>query len=118
MTTSLPPRTHPPQAFVSSYAPRLRTCVNSLLTPVQQVAQVAQVRTTKRGTTAINYSEEFEDNDDDSEAPRRLTGLRSSRNDQGPEKAAQPRSLVKEVYEPVDVQAIWRDWMGKPKRQM
>ncbi|KAI7036992.1 hypothetical protein KC352_g46892, partial [Hortaea werneckii] len=50
-----------PQAFVSSYAPRIRTYGNSLLTPVQQQNAAPPMRTTKRGTTAINYAEEFDD---------------------------------------------------------
>ncbi|KAI7523574.1 hypothetical protein KC331_g18591, partial [Hortaea werneckii] len=45
-----------PQAFVSSYAPRIRTYGNSLLTPVQQQNAAPPMRTTKRGTTAINYA--------------------------------------------------------------
>ena len=60
---------NPPQAFISSYAPRLRTYANSLLTPVIQptTALAAPLsRTTKRGTTAINYAEDgYEDYDDD-----------------------------------------------------
>ena len=74
----------PPQAFISSYAPRLRTYANSLLTPIIQPAAAIATpssRTTKRGTTAINYAEDgFEDYDeDDDEGRRRPTGLRSLR---------------------------------------
>ncbi|KAK5703325.1 Chromatin structure remodeling complex protein sfh1 [Elasticomyces elasticus] len=112
-------RINAPQSFVSSYAPRLRTYGNSLLTPVQPQTVVPQVRTTKRGTTAINYAEEFEDDSiDDSDAPRRHTGLRTQpRRDADPnaEKVGQ-KPLGKEAHAPVEVQGIWREWMGKPKR--
>ncbi|KAK5123078.1 hypothetical protein LTR85_003274 [Meristemomyces frigidus] len=108
-----------PQAFVSSYAPRVRTYGNSLLTPVQPQNVLPQVRTTKRGTTAINYAEEFDDDSiDDSDAPRRGTGLRTlprREQDANQEKQGQ-KELGKEAHAPVDVQGIWRDWMGKPKR--
>jgi len=108
-----------PQAFVSSYAPRIRTFGNSLLTPVQPQNVLPQVRTTKRGTTAINYAEEFDDDSiEDSDNPRRATGLRTQpRRDQdaNQDKAGQ-KELGKEAHAPVDVQGIWRDWMGKPKR--
>lgn len=116
-------RTNPPQAFISSYAPRIRTYGNALLTPVQPPpTQLPSVRTTKRGTTAINYAEDgFEEEDfDDSEGPsRRPTGLRSlRRDDSGIEKPLQPKELGKEIDEPVKVQGIWREWMGKPKKIM
>ena len=121
----------PPQSFVSSYAPRVRTYANSLLTPVvPQTVLPPQVRTTKRGTTAINYAEEFDDDSiDDSDAqanPRRGTGLRTrpARGDgsinptseAADKAAASAQKLGKEIHNPVDVQGIWRDWMGKPKR--
>ena len=57
----------PPQAFISSYAPRLRNYANSLLAPVAQPTAALNVtgsRTTKRGTTAINYAEDGYDDDD------------------------------------------------------
>ncbi|KAF2842129.1 SNF5-domain-containing protein [Patellaria atrata CBS 101060] len=77
-------RKNPPQAFMSSYAPRLRLYQNSLLAPVIQPQNVIpQARTTKRGTTAINYAEDGYDDDFDD-----------------------------------NVQGIWRDWMGKPKRAL
>ncbi|KAK4547383.1 hypothetical protein LTR36_001039 [Oleoguttula mirabilis] len=108
-----------PQAFVSSYAPRIRTYGNSLLTAVQPQNVLPQVRTTKRGTTAINYAEEFDDDSiEDSDAPRRATGLRTQprrEQDANQEKQGQ-KVLGKEAHAPVDVQGIWRDWMGKPKR--
>ncbi|KAK3672667.1 Chromatin structure remodeling complex protein sfh1 [Recurvomyces mirabilis] len=112
-------RTNPPQSFVSSYAPRIRTYGNSLLTPVQPQTVLPNVRTTKRGTTAINYAEEFEDDSiEDSDAPRRGTGLRTRPTRDTDPNAERPRQkeLGKEAYAPVDVQGIWREWMGKPKR--
>ncbi len=111
----------PPQAFLSSYAPRLRNYGNSLLTPVIQptTAQNAPTsRTTKRGTIAINYAEDgFEDDDfDDSEGPRRPTGLRSlRREDPNHAREGIADKLGKELSAPVEVQGIWREWMGKPK---
>ena len=119
MAVVVVPRTSQPQAFISSYAPRLRAYGNSLLAPVfPQTTQIPTGRTTKRGTTAINYAEDFEDDDqDDSEGPRRFTGLRSrQKEDPAAEKAGLGAQPGKELYAPVDVQGIWRDWMGKPKR--
>lgn len=111
----------PPQAFISSYAPRLRTYANSVLTPViQPTATLAtpSARTTKRGTTAINYAEDgFEDYDeDDDEGRRRPTGLRSLRR----EESIQAKQDVsdkygKEATAPVEVQGVWREWMGKSR---
>lgn len=111
----------PPQAFLSSYAPRVRTYGNSLISPVVPPANTLPVpRTTKRGTTAINYAEDgFDDDFEDSDNPRRATGLRSQRrDDSNVEKHAQIAQLGKELTAPVDVQGIWRDWMGKPKRTL
>ncbi|KAI9839899.1 MAG: hypothetical protein M1819_000091 [Sarea resinae] len=111
----------PPQAFLSSYAPRLRTYGNSLLTPVVQPTtnQVASTsRTTKRGTLAVNYAEDGYDDDDfeDSEGPRRPTGLRSlRREDPSQDKGVPAGKVGEELSAPVDVQGIWRDWMGRPK---
>ncbi|KAK3708921.1 Chromatin structure remodeling complex protein sfh1 [Vermiconidia calcicola] len=115
-------RINAPQAFVSSYAPRIRSYGNSLLTPVQPQLAIPPVRTTKRGTTAINYAEEFDDESiEDSDGPRRQTGLRTQQQrrdlEANAEKAAQ-RELGKEVHAPVDLQGIWREWMGKPKRAL
>ncbi|KAK3716339.1 Chromatin structure remodeling complex protein sfh1 [Vermiconidia calcicola] len=115
-------RINAPQAFVSSYAPRIRSYGNSLLTPVQPQLAIPPVRTTKRGTTAINYAEEFDDESiEDSDGPRRQTGLRTQQQrrdlEANAEKAAQ-KELGKEVHAPVDVQGIWREWMGKPKRAL
>lgn len=111
----------PPQAFISSYAPRLRTYGNSLLTPVIQPTtnQNAPLsRTTKRGTTVISYAEDAYDDDDfdESEGPRRPTGLRSLRRDElQQDKGAVTDKLGKELKAPVEIQGIWRDWMGRPK---
>lgn len=110
---------NPPQAFMSSYAPRLRQYANSLITPVLPQTALPAIRTTKRGTTAINYAEDgFDDDDfDDSEGPRRPTGLRSLRRDESTtDKPGQSQQIGKELTAPVEVQGIWRDWMGKPKR--
>lgn len=109
----------PPYSFISSYAPRLRTYANSLLTPVIQpvtVLAASSSRTTKRGTTAINYAEDgyddYEDDDDDSR--RRPTGLRSiRREDLGQAKQDPGDKVAKEATGPVEVQGIWREWMGK-----
>lgn len=109
-----------PQAFISSYAPRLRAYLNSLLTPVipPTTTQNAPLsRTTKRGTIAINYAEnEYDDDDfDDSEGPRRPTGLRSRREDPSQAREGVADKFGKELTRSVEVQGIWRDWMGKPK---
>ena len=112
-------RTTAPQGFVSSYAPRIRTYANSLLTPEQPQTVLPPVRTTKRGTTAINYAEEFEDDSvDDSDVPRRATGLRTQPRRDADATAEKPgqKELGKEARAPVDVQGVWREWMGKPKR--
>ena len=103
-----------------AYAPRLRTHVNSFLAPVVQpsTAQAAPAsRTTKRGTVVINYSEDLlgDDDFDDSDGPRRPTGLRSRREDPNQGREGVLDRIGKELNAPVDVQGIWRDWMGKPK---
>jgi chromatin structure-remodeling complex subunit SFH1 len=75
-----------PQAFVSSYAPRIRTYGNSILAPVQPQNVIPPMRTTKRGTTAINYSEDFADDSiEDSDNPRRQTGLRTAQQRRDPD---------------------------------
>ncbi|GJN68348.1 chromatin structure remodeling complex protein sfh1 [Purpureocillium lilacinum] len=105
-----------PQAFQSTYAPRLRAYHNSLLTPVLPSAPSGPIsRTTKRGTTIINYAEDgFDDLDDDSDDPRRRpTGLRSLRKEDSASRESMIDRAGKETREPVDVQGIWRDWMGK-----
>jgi chromatin structure-remodeling complex subunit SFH1 len=113
-------RVNAPQAFVSSFAPRIRQYGNSLLTPVIPQSVVPNVRTTKRGTTAINYAEEFdEDSIEDSDNPRRATGLRTAQQRRDVDPAVEKaKELGKEATAPVEVQGIWRDWMGKPKRTM
>ena len=108
-----------PQAFISSYAPRLRQYGNSLLTPIipqTAIPAAPSARTTKRGTIAKNYAEDEYDDDDifeDSETTRRHTGLRSRREDPNQLKEGAADKLGKEIYSPVEVQGIWRDWMGK-----
>jgi chromatin structure-remodeling complex subunit SFH1 len=105
-----------PQAFLSTYAPRLRGYNNSLLTPVLPTAPTAPLsRTTKRGTTIINYAEDgYDDLEDDSDDPRRRpTGLRSLRKEDSAARADLADKAGKETREPVEVQGIWRDWIGK-----
>lgn len=132
-TTSNIPRIAPPQAFISSYAPRLRAYANALLTPIAPppTTVLPPVRTTKRGTTAINYAEDGfgSDFDEDADNARRPTGLRSRRDDFGSHAAGRDRTALgggsgaahqgpqygKEARGPVKVQGIWRDWMGKSK---
>ncbi|CEJ90456.1 Putative Chromatin structure-remodeling complex subunit sfh1 [[Torrubiella] hemipterigena] len=108
-----------PQAFQSSYAPRLRSYNNALLTPVIASAPSANQhsRTTKRGTTMINYAEDgYDYDDDDSDDPRRrLTGLRSIRKEDSTNRQDATDKAGQETYEPVRVQGIWRDWMGKTR---
>lgn len=107
-----------PQALWSSYAPRLRTYNNSLITPVLPTAvAVSNIRTTKRGTTIINYAEDgYEDYDDDDDSRRRPTGLRSLRRDESITQGADPGDKVnKDTSEPVEMQGNWRDWMGKTR---
>lgn len=103
-----------PQGYVTSYPPRLRQYANTLLQPVQQTQNVVPGgRTTKRGTAAINYADDLYDEDDfeDSEGPRRPTGLRSLRREELEKKEPQHEKVGKEVHAPVDVQPIYRDWM-------
>jgi chromatin structure-remodeling complex subunit SFH1 len=107
-----------PQAFWSSYATRLRTYNNSLLVPVLPSTTVLpNVRTTKRGTTIINYAEDGYDydDDDDSDSRRRPTGLRSLRRDDSATKADPSDKVGKETATPVAVQGVHRDWMGKAR---
>ncbi|QUC18706.1 uncharacterized protein UV8b_02947 [Ustilaginoidea virens] len=106
-----------PQAFQSSYAPRLRAYNNSLLTPVlPSTAPLGPLsRTTKRGTTIINYAEDgYDDLEDDSDDPRRRpTGLRSLRKEDSASRQDLADRAGKDTKQPVEVQGIWRDWMGK-----
>lgn len=109
-----------PQAAISTYAPRLRTYNNSLLNPVLPSTAPANplVRTTKRGTTAINYAEDgYDDYDDDEEdGRRRPTGLRSLRRDDSSAKVDPGDKVGKETFAPVEVQGIFRDWIQRPKQ--
>lgn len=105
-----------PQSFVTTYAPRLRGYNNSLLTPVLPSAPAGPVsRVTKRGTTIINYAEDgYDDLDDDSDDPRRRpTGLRSLRKEDSVSRQDLAEKAGKETRTPVEVQGIWRDWVGK-----
>jgi hypothetical protein len=114
-------KTAPPQAFISSYAPRLRSYGNSLLSPIVPPSNtLPPPRTTKRGTAIISYAEDgYDDDFEDSDGPRRATGLRSiRRDDSNMDKSAQIAALGKELVAPVEIQGIWRDWMGRPKRTL
>lgn len=91
-----------------------------MLTPV--IAPTAALaapssRTTKRGTTAINYAEDgYDDYDDDDEegGRRRPTGLRSLRREEsGVGKVDVSEKFGKEASSPVEIQGVWREWMGK-----
>jgi len=88
---------------------------NALLTPVIPQSQVGPTpRTTKRGTTAINYAEDGFDDDFEEEEGRRPTGLRSLRREESmTEKLPISDKLGKEVHAPVEVQGVFRDWMIK-----
>lgn len=105
----------PAQSFVTSYPPRIRQYANTLLQPVFQTQNVlpGSSRTTKRGTTIINYADDAYDEDDfeDSEGPRRPTGLRSLRREELEKKEPQHEKVGKEITAPVDLQPIYRDWI-------
>ena len=106
----------PAQAFVSSYAHRLRQYGNTLLQPVPQAQSLLPGgRTTKRGTTIINYADDAYDDDDfdDSETSRRPTGLRSLRREDPEKKEIPIEKYGKEIRRPVDVQSMYRDWMTR-----
>ncbi|KAL9106385.1 MAG: hypothetical protein Q9227_008586 [Pyrenula ochraceoflavens] len=102
----------PPQAFITSYASRLRQYGNAFITPVITTT-VPTARTTKRGTTAINYADDAFDDDDfeEGEGPRRPTGLRSLRREELEKREPQAEKLGKEIRAPVDTQGIFRDWI-------
>ncbi|KAI1819265.1 hypothetical protein F4861DRAFT_527593 [Xylaria intraflava] len=107
-----------PQALSSSYAPRLRTYNNSLLTPVLQATAPGPVpRTTKRGTTVINYAEDGYDydDDDDDDNRRRPTGLRNLRREDSASRPDAGDKVGKDTSAPVHLQRVWRDWMGRAK---
>ncbi|PYH41813.1 putative RSC complex subunit Sfh1 [Aspergillus saccharolyticus JOP 1030-1] len=106
----------PLRGYITSYPPRLRLYGNALLTPVIPPSQVGPAPRTKRGTAAINYAEDGYDDDDfeDSEGPRRPTGLRSLRREESTsDKVPLAEKLGKEIHAPVEVQGIFRDWMIK-----
>ncbi|KAH9865845.1 hypothetical protein J1614_009432 [Plenodomus biglobosus] len=116
-------KTAPPQAFMSSYAPRLRSHGNSLMSPIVPASNTLPApRVTKRGTAVMSYAEDAYDDDDfeDSDRPRRATGLRSIQREDpsNMDKAAQIAALGEELVAPIDIQGIWRDWMGRPKRTL
>jgi len=116
-------RTAPPQAFMSSYAPRLRAHGNSLMAPIVPAANTLPApRVTKRGTAVQSYAEDAYDDDDfdDADRPRRATGLRSIQRDDtaAVDRAAHIAALGEQLAAPVDLQGIWRDWMGRPKRTL
>lgn len=107
-----------PQAFFSTYAPRLRTYTNSLITPILPSSQpaVPLSRTTKRGTTIINYAEDgYDIEEDDDDDRRRPTGLRSLRREDSTTKLDPSDKVNKETSEPVEMLGFHRDWMVKPK---
>ncbi|KAI0101035.1 hypothetical protein GGR51DRAFT_338722 [Nemania sp. FL0031] len=115
---SVPSAPQAPQALSSSYAPRLRTYNNALLTPVLQSTAPGPIpRTTKRGTTVINYAEDGYDydDDDDDDNRRRPTGLRSVRREDSASRVEAGDKVGKDTRIPVHLQGIWRDWMTKPK---
>lgn len=106
----------PVRGYITSYPPRVRQYGNALLTPVIPPAQVGPTpRTTKRGTTAINYAEDgFDDEDFEEGEGRRPTGLRSlRREDSTTERIPISDKLGKEAHAPVEVQGVFRDWMIK-----
>lgn len=94
---------------------------NSLLTPVIAPAAALATtssRTTKRGTTAINYAEDgYDDYDDDDEegGRRRLKGLRTPKENPALNMVDPSEKYGKENHEPVAVQGVWREWMGKSR---
>jgi chromatin structure-remodeling complex subunit SFH1 len=106
----------PAQSFVSSYAPRLRQYANTLIQPVAQPQTLGPGgRTTKRGTTIINYADDAYDDDDfeESDGPRRPTGLRSLRREDLEKKDLPVEKFGKELLTPIELQPIYRDWMSR-----
>lgn len=106
----------PAQAYVSSYPPRLRQYGNTLIQPVAPTQTLGPGgRTTKRGTTIINYADDAYDDDDfeDSDGPRRPTGLRSIRREDLEKKEPQTEKFGKEISQPVDLQPVYRSWVTR-----
>ncbi|KAJ5949720.1 RSC complex subunit Sfh1 [Penicillium verhagenii] len=106
----------PLRGYITTYPTRVRQYGNALLTPVYPVQTGPTPRTTKRGTTAINYAEDgFDDDDfDESDGPRRPTGLRSLRREESASGVmSMPEKLGKEAHAPVEVQGVFREWMIK-----
>ncbi len=104
----------PAQSLVTSYPPRIRQYANTLLQPVLQTQNVAPGgRTTKRGTTIINYADDAYDDDDfdDSEGPRRSSGLRALRREDSEKREPQHEKVGREIHDPVDIQPVYRDWI-------
>ncbi|KAJ5032177.1 hypothetical protein J3E74DRAFT_470375 [Bipolaris maydis] len=103
-------KTAPPQAFMSSYAPRLRSHGNSLISPIVPPSNTLPApRVTKRGTAVLSYAEDAYDDDD----------LRIATADPlNADHSAQIAALGEELTAPIDLQGIWRDWMGRPKRTL
>lgn len=113
---SLPLKFHPPQAFMSTYAPRIRSCNNPLLVPVPSAPSLNR---SKRNTTVVNYAEDgFDDSDfEDSDGYRRSTRT-SRRSDHTPAVERTQLETGIEATEPVEFQGIWREWVGRAKRQL
>lgn len=110
----------PAQAFQTTYAPRIRNYNNSLAAPVFNTQVLPAGRTTKRGTTVINYADDAFDEDDFDESDattRRPTGLRSLRREDSEKKEPQVEKIGQEIYEPTDVQPIFRGWLADGLRQ-
>lgn len=107
-----------PHAFMSTFQYRTRLHGNSLISPVVPPSNVVTPGArTKRGTRVPDYAENDYDDDDifeDSEQ-RRATGLRSRREDPAAGKDAAANKPGRELHRPVEVQGIWRDWMGKAR---
>lgn len=108
---------------MSSYAPRLRAHGNSLMAPIVPAANTLPApRVTKRGTAVQSYAEDAYDDDDfeEGDRPRRATGLRSIQREDPAhgDRAAHIAALGEELVAPIDLQGIWRDWMGRPKRTL
>ncbi|KAI2021278.1 hypothetical protein LOZ39_003990 [Ophidiomyces ophidiicola] len=90
----------------------LEMYANALLIPVLPATQVPTVRTTKRGTTAINYAEDDGDDDTWDDGDRnRPTGLRSMKREEiHPDRGPTGEKLGTEIYAPANVQPNFRDW--------